>query len=228
MAILKHLQTGAEVALAARHVVGRSRTCQLPIDLASVSALHAELTWDGQAWSLRDLGSRNGTFVAGQRIPAGQQVKLEPGAEVGFGAPERLYRFVDGSAPRLIAFGPDEVLVAEDDVLCIPSPGACEAMIFRDVDGRWVVESPEATRAIGEVEWVVVGGRPFHVHVPSGVLATREAEALREAALDDGIFELAVSRDGEHVDLRLRHGDRVQPIESRAHAFLLLALARAR
>jgi hypothetical protein len=101
-------------------------------------------------------------------------------------------------------------------------------MIFRDADGRWVIESPEGTRAIQDEELVVVGGQPFRVHLPGGVPATRDAEGLREGSLDDGIFELAVSRDGEHVDLRLRHGDRVHPIESRAHAFLLLALARAR
>jgi hypothetical protein len=228
MATLKHLQTGANVPLAARHVVGRSRTCQLQIDLASVSAIHAELTWNGRAWHLRDLGSRNGTFVAGQRLTPGQQVALDPGAEVGFGAPDSHYRFVEGSAPRLIAFGPDGIRVAEAEMLCLPSPDACEAMIFRDSNERWVIERPEGTQPIEDEECVVVGGRPFQVHLPGGVPATRDAEDLREDALREGVFELIVSRDGEHVDLRLRHGDRAHPIESRAHAFLLLALARAR
>jgi hypothetical protein len=228
MATLKHLQTGTESPLAARHVVGRSRTCQLQIDLANVSAIHAELTWDGRAWRLRDLGSRNGTFVAGQRIPPGQQVTLHPGAEIGFGAAQSHYQFVEGSAPRLMAFGPDQIRIAEDDVLCLPSTDECEAMIFRDSDERWVIESAEGTRPLDDEECVVVGGRPFHVHLPGGVLVTHDAEDLREDALDDGVFELMVSHDGEHVDLCLRHGDRVRPIEPRAHAFLLLALARAR
>jgi hypothetical protein len=230
MATLKHLQTGADIPLAARHVVGRSRTCQLQIDLASVSALHAELTWDGRAWHLRDLGSRNGTFLAGQRVPPGQPVELAVGAEIGFGAPEGRYRFVEGSPPRLIAFGPDQTRVAEDDVLCLPSAEECEAMIFRGAGERWVIESPEGTRPIEDAECVVLGGQPFYVHLPGGVQATRDAEAPRPggAAPDEGIFELRVSRDGEHVDLGLRLGDRVQPIEARAHAFLLLALARTR
>jgi hypothetical protein len=228
MATLKHLRTGAEVPLAARHVVGRSRSCQLQLDLASVSALHAELAWDGQAWHLRDLGSRNGTFVAGQRIPPGQPVTLAAGAEIGFGAPEAHYRFVEGSAPRLIAFGPDQTLVAEDDVLCLPSVARCEAMIFRGSGERWVIETAEATRPIDDGECVVLAGQPFHVHLPAGVPATRDAEAPREEARDEGTFELMVSRDGEHIDLCLRRGDRIRPIEARAHAFLLLALARTR
>src|SRR5215212_3289680 len=150
MATLKHLQTGADVSLAARHVVGRSRTCQLQIDLAAVSAIHAELTWDGRVWHLRDRGSRNGTFVGGQRLSPGQQVALEPGTDLGFGAPEGHYRFVEGSAPRLMAFGPDQIRVAEDDVLCLPSRGECEAMILRDADDRWVIERPEGSHPIAD------------------------------------------------------------------------------
>jgi hypothetical protein len=228
MAILRNLKTGADIPLAARHVIGRARACQLQLDLASVSAIHAELTWNGRAWHLRDLGSRNGTFVAGQRIPPAQQVALHAGVEIGFGAPEGHYRVVDDSPPRLIAFGPDGIRVAEDDVLCLPSPGECEVMIFRDRDDRWVIESPEGTRPVGNEECVVLGGQPFYVHLPGEVPATRDIEDPREDALDEGVFEFTVSRDGEHVDLGVRHGDRVHLIESRAHAFLLLALARSR
>ncbi|HSJ99984.1 MAG TPA: FHA domain-containing protein [Kofleriaceae bacterium] len=228
MATLKHLQTGAVVHLAARHVVGRSRTCQLQLDLASVSALHAELAWDGRAWHLRDLGSRNGTFVAGQRVPPGKPVALAPGTELGFGEPQAHYRFVDDSPPRLMAFGPDQVLVAEDDVLCLPSADECEVIVFRGADERWVIETPEGTRPFGDGECVVLRGQPFHVHLPGGMPATRDIEAPREDAPDEGVLELRVSRDGEHVDLCFRLGDRVRPFEARAHAFLLLALARTR
>lgn len=229
MATLKHLPTGADVPIAARHVFGRSRMCQTQIAHPSVSALHAELAWDGNAWSVRDLGSRNGTFVDGQRIPPGQQVALKRGAELGFGAPESHYRLVDDTAPRLTAFSSEgEIRVAEDDLLCLPSPGACEAMIFRDADGRWMIEGPDGMRPLRDEACVVVAGKPWQVHLPSSAQATREIEARREDALDEGVLEFCVSRDGEHVDLRVHHGDRVRTLESRAHAFLLLALARAR
>lgn len=228
MATLKHLRTGAGVPLAARHIVGRSRTCQLQLDLANVSAVHAELTWDGRVWSLRDLGSRNGTFVDSRRIGAGQQVQLQTGMDIGFGGREGHYRLVDEEPPRLIAFGPDGSRVAEGDVLCLPSPARCEAMIFKGADERWVIERPETTSPIADEECVVVAGQPFHIHLPGVVPATREADELREDAPDDGVLEFFVSRDGEHVALCFRRDDVVRQIESRAHAFLLLALARTR
>jgi hypothetical protein len=228
MATLRHLQTGADVPLAARHVVGRSRSCQLQIDAANVSALHAEIAWDSQVWHLRDLGSRNGTFVAGHRMQPGQQVALDPGTEISFGASDRQYRLIDASAPRLIAFGPDQIRVADDDVLCLPSPADWEAMIFRDADERWVIETADGTRPLQDVDCVVVKGRPYTVHLPGPVPATRDVRHLGEDALARGTLEFLVSRDGEHVDLRLRDSEHVHPIESRAHVLLLLALARNR
>jgi hypothetical protein len=228
MATLKHLQTGADIALPARTVIGRSRACQLQIDLANVSALHAEVTWNGRAWQLRDRGSKNGTFVEGRKIPPGQQVTLEVGAELGFGAQEGGYRFIDDSAPRLMVYGPDGVLIADSDVLCLPSPGEPEAMVFRGAGGRWVFEDIDSTRPLDNEDTVVVGGRPYVVHLPGEVLATSDVADLLEDPLDEAVFEFMVSRDGEHVDLRVHEGDRMWSIESRAHVFLLLALARAR
>jgi hypothetical protein len=228
MGTLKHLRTGADVPLAARHIVGRSRTCRLQLDHASVSALHAELTWDGRNWSVRDRGSRNGTFVDGRRIEAGQQVDLGVGMEIGFGVREGQYRFADPSPPHLIAFGPDGSLVAENDVLCLPSQAQCDVMIFRDADERWVAERPEGTSPISDEECVVVGGIPFHVHLPGGIPATREADDIAAIAIDEGVIEFRVSRDREHVDICFVRSEETRTIETRAHGFLLLALARSR
>jgi FHA domain len=229
MATLKHLRTGADVPLAARHVVGRSRTCRLRIDLPSTSALHAELTWDGRAWSLRDLGSRNGTFVDGRKVSTGIATVVEVGMEIGFGTREAQYRFADGRAPSLIAFGADGEHVAESDVLCLPSTRQCDAIVFQAADGHWVIERAEGTETIADEECVVVGNAAFHVHLPGVVPVTRELDgAPTEAPSDDGILELRVSRDGEHVDLAFHVADRTHHIEPRAHGFLLLSLARAR
>jgi hypothetical protein len=222
MATLRDLKAGADVPLAARHVIGRSRTCQMQIDLAEVSALHAEFTWDGRVWHLRDLGSRNGTFVTGARIPPGEPVALTPGTEIGFGTIESQYQFVEGSPPRLMAFSQGEALVAEDEMLCLPPSGEPAAMVFRDNSDRWMFETPESTRPMSDEEVVAVGGRSYSVHLPRGVLATAAA------VLDECVLEFLVSRDLEHADLVLRQGVHVWRIEFRAHTLMLLALARAR
>jgi DNA-binding winged helix-turn-helix (wHTH) protein len=49
-------------------VIGRSRECAAHIDAESVSRHHARLTITGSGASIEDLGSKNGTWVNGERI----------------------------------------------------------------------------------------------------------------------------------------------------------------
>lgn len=61
--------------------VGRGEDCGVQIRDPRTSRHHAELTVDGAAVTVRDLGSRNGLFVNGQRVT---NATLHPGDEVGF------------------------------------------------------------------------------------------------------------------------------------------------
>ena len=63
-----------------RICVGRSGDISLME--SSVSRNHAVLTWNGDAWRVTDVGSRNGTFVNGIGI---QQKLIVPGDVVRFG-----------------------------------------------------------------------------------------------------------------------------------------------
>jgi DNA-binding NtrC family response regulator len=49
-------------------IVGRNSACKLVLDDGKVSAVHAELVATEQGVRVRDLGSRNGTFVGGVRV----------------------------------------------------------------------------------------------------------------------------------------------------------------
>lgn len=53
-------------------LVGRSPGCDLFIADRRASRRHAEIAWDGESCTLRDLDSDNGTFVNGQRLAAPQ------------------------------------------------------------------------------------------------------------------------------------------------------------
>jgi transcriptional regulator with AAA-type ATPase domain len=55
----------------ARLTIGRELNCKAHLDLPSVSRLHAEIYRDGPVFAIRDLGSRNGTFLNGQRVAHG-------------------------------------------------------------------------------------------------------------------------------------------------------------
>ena len=53
---------------APRSTIGSSETADLVVSDGSVSRVHALLEWLGGSWFVQDLGSRNGTFVNGERV----------------------------------------------------------------------------------------------------------------------------------------------------------------
>jgi pSer/pThr/pTyr-binding forkhead associated (FHA) protein len=63
--------------------IGTDASADLALDDTAVSALHAVLQHFAAGWSVRDLGSRNGTFVNGERISSEQM--LRNGDEVRIG-----------------------------------------------------------------------------------------------------------------------------------------------
>src|SRR5215217_2761091 len=54
--------------------IGRAEDCGLRIQNDFVSRYHAEVVCDGTNWFVRDLGSSNGIFVSGVRVPETQIV----------------------------------------------------------------------------------------------------------------------------------------------------------
>ncbi len=62
--------------------VGRSSDCDIRLGHSSVSRSHASITVDGGHVTVRDLGSRNGTFVGGEATSGA--VEVSPGQEIEF------------------------------------------------------------------------------------------------------------------------------------------------
>ena len=69
--------------------IGRHATNMLRIDEESISRFHARISRDEQGFWVEDLRSRNGTFVASERI---DKRRIEDGAWVSFGA-QASFRF---------------------------------------------------------------------------------------------------------------------------------------
>jgi hypothetical protein len=59
---------GGAHAIGAKTGIGRNYGCDLAVLAGSVSREHAELLYAETGWTVRDLGSRNGTFVNGARV----------------------------------------------------------------------------------------------------------------------------------------------------------------
>ncbi len=82
--VLEGAKTGTKIAVKKdEFLVGRSQKCQLCVGSSSVSRRHCALVRkDSKLW-VKDLGSRNGTLVNGEKID--EKVELRSGDELGIG-----------------------------------------------------------------------------------------------------------------------------------------------
>ena len=73
------------------------------LDEPYVSGVHAELRWTGAAWEIKDLGSRNGTYLDGRRLDPTVSHRIGKGSKVAFGKREQEWERIDASQPPVMA-----------------------------------------------------------------------------------------------------------------------------
>jgi DNA-binding winged helix-turn-helix (wHTH) protein len=78
------------------NVLGRGAEASIRIDLGRVSRLHARIRVEGGRVLLEDLGSKNGTFLGGERVVA--PAELADGDEVAIGSVVLLFRAAGSEA----------------------------------------------------------------------------------------------------------------------------------
>jgi two-component system, NtrC family, response regulator AtoC len=143
--------------------LGRSRGCDVRVDHASVSRLHAELRASDPP-TIEDLGSSNGVRVRGERIPVRRPVPFRPGDVVELGSVAVLYQPPFGARPvddrpteppHPVSASPMEAvehvigLVAKSDiaVLLLGETGVGKGVAARTIHER----SPRAQRPLVRV-----------------------------------------------------------------------------
>jgi hypothetical protein len=225
------VQKGSEVcvALGAHVLVGRSSACAVRLEEPRASAEHARFEHRDGAWRVRDLGSRNGTFVNGERLERGGARVLAAGDELTFGGPQATWVLRDLSPPVALARRlPDgEVFAANAGLLPLPpidDPAAC---LVEAEDGRWTVEVDGTARLAVDGEVLSIAGQVFMVHLPTALAATVQEE-MGSAPEDGALLELRVSPDEETVEVTLHGPDGARVVSPRAHHYTLLVLARLR
>ncbi len=226
---------GRVFILGERTLVGRSRRCAIPLTAPRTSGEHCVLFWHRGAWWVRDLGSRNGTFVDGERLATGERRKVVVQRALRLGGLDRHdtveLRLVDASRPAPRAFGARGVRrEGKGDLLVLPNGHAPEWTVFPR-DGRWVVEHAGVISPLPDDGLLGAGPSAWTVEVPPldeiGVETTVH-EVTAATPLLACALRFAVSADEEHVELTVVGKGRTARLKPRVFHYLMLTLARRR
>ena len=231
MGTLERMDTGERITLRSRALLGRSAACDLRVEDPSVSSEHASLGWTGAGWEVRDLGSKNGTFVGERRVAAGERIPLLPGDLLTLGAPRppaTAFVLADDEAPAASARHAQTGVVraAMAGLIVLPDDEDPRASVVEQHDGSWAVEAQGTARLASDRETIVVDGEAWILDLPQRSSST--AEGGGALALSTIALRFAVSRNEERVDITVVCPDRDIELPARSHHYLLVTLARAR
>ena len=195
------------------------------MDDSDASREHAVIFYDGQGWSVRDLSSRNGTFVQG--VPVKDIAGLARGSVLRFGGESTVWELEDADAPaaRAISRATGHVVEAGPSGLQLPGPEICEAFISNQ-DGQWLLERGGEVRSVAEKEELRLADDSWVLELTVGDERPTAPTATLEGQQTHLVF--SVTRNEEHVELTVTRGGRSHVLSNRSHTYLLLLLARAR
>jgi hypothetical protein len=233
MGLIREKSTEQTHQLEPEHLVGRTPVCALRLSERYISARHAVLRWNGDRWDIKDLGSRNGTFLDGVRLIAGEEYAVKKGSVIAFGKPEQAWVLADPAAPAVMAvpFHGSEPVLIDGDLLTLPSSDDPQVTIFPNPEGGWLLEQPdESISPITNLQTFEIRGHVWKFCCPEHLCKTSIADGDYPPDLEVRHLELefSVSRDEEHVQLHAVCCVRRFDLGTRAHNYLLLTLARRR
>jgi hypothetical protein len=233
MGVICEEATGRLCVLEAHHLIGRSHRCSLQLSELSVSGEHASLRWTGRAWVLKDLGSRYGTFLNAQCLQPGVAADVKKGDRMAFGREKRTWVMTEADGPQVMVVpaegGPG--LFQHDGLIALPSLERPDAVIFQDMEGRWVLDQAGQVDIIKEHVPFIFGGTRWRLCNASPLQPTSiasGAEGRETMALGETQLRFQVSRSEEHVEISARWRDRLIELGARSHHYVLLTLARVR
>ncbi|MGD0678382.1 MAG: FHA domain-containing protein [Polyangiaceae bacterium] len=229
MAILRNTDTGRTKRLEAEHVIGRGSHSALRLVERFVSSQHASLRWTGERWELKDLSSTNGTFVNGSRIEPATHQLVAIGDRIAFGRRKPEWELIDVSPPVTMAvpFDDAEAVLADQDLIAIPSSAEPIATIYRCGEGGWILEQSMSATPIVDQQIFSVDSRRWKFCRPAPLYKT-SLTSFPSPELVDLALTFYVSRDEEYTRVRAMGAGREFELGAHSYHYLLLTLARRR
>lgn len=216
------------------HTFGRDPRCSTVLKGNAVSRFHARISWNGNEWTLRDLGSRNGTYINGRRQANEATKRIKAGDRILFGDTHEEYLFLEDDEPQSLLITYDgqekEIRIPLSHLLPLPSTEKPLCTIFCSKDDEFHMENENGEIVtIEHGQQITVDGDVFHVilaHQPNETPHTRSSDMLPKT---DGIhLDIAVSPDEESAEIVLYTGTEKLILQPRVHFYLLAYLARIR
>ncbi len=217
------------MALSAHALVGRSSACSVRLEEARASAEHARIEYREGGWTVRDLGSRNGTFVNGTRLERGGAQPLSVNDKLVFGDHGVTWVLLDLSPPVALArhLRTGAILPATSGLLALPSSEEPTVCVVEAEDGQWAVESDGTARLAMDGEVLTAKDEAFVLHLPTALPITVQ-EDVSDSSMEPYEIGIRVSTDEEAVEVSLRRKEGLQVLSPRSHHYTLLTLARLR
>lgn len=221
------------VRLAPDHVVGRSADSDMVIPRPSVSGRHAVFSWVGEGWRVRDLGSRNGTYLNGRLLQPAEWVEVVSGDEIAFAETDETWAVLDTHPPAPALIGSHDAqaspLVEQGGMFFADGEDVPPWIIYFS-KGNWCIEyASGGCHPIDNEEPVEVNGQTYYVHLPSVCAATRDAlNPLVETTLENAFLTLHVSSNEETAAVEVQVGRTRVTSGHKTHLYLLAYLARLR
>ena len=217
------------IPLPCRCLIGRSPLAHVRLSSDFASSEHAVVYWQGGTWKIRDLSSRNRTFVNDVSLDAGIPRVLSLGDTLRFGSPSEEWVLCDETEPEPYAITADRSREQQGrgGLLLLPDEQEPQISIYFD-GSKWICEDASCARPVATGESLVLPSGTWSLLLPElrdgSILATKDAQLT----LGQVVLDLAVSSDEERVYLALDCDGVSRPLPSRACLYTLLTLARER
>jgi hypothetical protein len=225
-------QRGITHRLRTRTRIGRASDNDIVVPESTASGLHATIEWRGGfSWELKDLGSKNGTFVDGRRVETGAWERLAATTELAFGDARETWVVVDLKRPEAEAYCREtgEIRSSKDRILTLSDDPNDWVDVVEDAPGSWMLEMRGRCDALVDQQVVAIGGRTWVLTLPTAEPQTAPLPSPETQRPVDVRFMFRVSADTEHVELSVRHGAETwTSTRACTHALLRLAEARLR
>lgn len=170
---------GQELAVAPpRFFIGRAEDCQLRPKSDLISRHHCVLLVDKESLAVRDLGSRNGTFVNDERVMGERELQMGDRLKVG------ALEFVVHLAEKA-AVGPAKKR---------PKVNSIEEVVARTVEGAgsgetdvasWLEDEPETSVATRELR--PADAQAAEIHTDAGMTMTGAPVIVPDAPTEVGV-----------------------------------------